>query len=132
MTGKIQIGKSIVPAMDDYYNYDFKDARLEAGYSMKQLAKLVGVSTTAISSYERLRALPSPFIARRLARFLDRKVNELFPRQLRGYIREIQKEREGSPNDALEYANHLNDGLGFSLRDSSEETLPVIAGSKSC
>ena len=123
----IPIGKNIMPAMDDYYNYDFKNARLEAGYSMKQLAGLVGVTTSTISSYERLRALPAPIIARRLSRVLHRKPSELFPKQLREYVREIQQEREGYEHDALTHAVPLEDGLGFKLTDSSGENLPVAA-----
>lgn len=96
-----RIGVSNVPSKDPYFNYYFRDTRIQEGYSKRELGELVGVSTPAISSYERLRSLPNPFIARRLARVLHKKVSDLFPEQLREYIREIRAERKGCKYDAL-------------------------------
>ena len=102
---------------DDYHNYTLRNDRVDVGYTMSQLAELVGVSTSAISSYDRLRAIPEPLIAKRIAITLNERLHrtdnienyvaQLFPEKLRKYVEEIRDEREGFPKDALTYAVHL-------------------------
>lgn len=79
---------------DDYYNYHFRLARLEAGYSLSQLAYRAGVSIPTIRAYERLMSIPSPHVTRRLSRILGKKIHELFPKEIRLYTREINYERK--------------------------------------
>jgi RNA polymerase sigma factor (sigma-70 family) len=90
-----RIGITAREPVDSYFNYYLRNARIEAGYTSRELARLVGVSSSAISSYERLRALPPLATAKKLASVLGKKVSELFPKQLRQYAREINRERRG-------------------------------------
>ena len=103
---------------DDYHNYTLRNDRVDVGYTMSQLAELVGVSTSAISSYDRLRAIPEPLIAKRIAITLNERLHrtdnienyvaQLFPEKLRKYVEEIRDEREGFPKDALTHSVPLN------------------------
>ena len=79
---------------DDYFNYFLRNARFEAGYTMGALAQEVGVSKQAIACYERLRYLPPPFTARRLARVLGKSISELFPKSVRQLTKVLNISRE--------------------------------------
>jgi len=67
--------------VDDYFNFDLRDARVSSGYTMKGLADEIGLTVPSYSTYERLRALPNPLVARRICRLLGKKPSELFPKQ---------------------------------------------------
>ena len=41
--------------IDSFYNFDLRNARIGAGYTIKQMAGQVGVSLPAYNTYERLR-----------------------------------------------------------------------------
>ncbi len=114
--------------IDDYFNYTLRDARLKVGYTQGELAKLVGVSNSAICCYERLRAVPEEPVARRIAVLLNERlqkanciddyIKELFPESLHEMVYEIRKEREYSPdtsNDTLDYAIPLMEDTGVPL-----------------
>lgn len=107
------------PRKDSYYNYNFREARISAEYSIKELAKEVGVSVPAIYAYERLRCAPNPFVARRIARILGKKTYEIFPPQLREIIREVCKERRGNENQ--KYFNEIKERV-----ESGEASLNEI------
>jgi DNA-binding XRE family transcriptional regulator len=93
MTKNIPPVKIRSDTIDSYYNYELRDARVEAGYTLEDLGDTVGVTAATMCSYERLRAVPNPLIARRISRKLNRKISELFPRYLRKFVKEIKSER---------------------------------------
>ena len=59
-------------------NSGFKQARLRKGYTQEQLAELVGVSQSTITSYENGLRSPSPSAFRRLMQVLDLELVEAF------------------------------------------------------
>lgn len=83
--------------IDPYLNFYLRNARIEAGFTMRQLASAVGVSIPLINSYEHMKTLPDPFVARRLACVLRKKIHEIFPRKIRPLYSEIEAERKRSP-----------------------------------
>jgi RNA polymerase primary sigma factor len=109
-SGKVPHVRSDVS--DPYIHFDLRNARASAGYTMAQVAEEAGVSTHAIASYERLRAIPNPLVARRIARYLGKEVRELFPPQLKEIVHEIQQERKG-----------YSEPQTVSLEDVSEDQL---------
>ena len=108
--------------VDTYGNYYLKEARLKEGYTQKQLGRIIGVHTTAITAYERLRAMPSPEIAEKLAEVLHKSANELFPEKLRAYMRQIRKERKKDNEETHPHFIPLSLGLESSLEDPSPFT----------
>jgi len=107
-----------VDRIDNYLNYTFRNERIEAGYTMRELAEIVGVSTPTICNYERLRTTPEDLVARNIAIALNEKLKRtnnledyiayLFPERLKKYVKEINDERKGFPKDALTHAVPLN------------------------
>ncbi len=81
---------------DSYFNWNLRDARVEAGYTLGQLAQRAGVSSAVICFYERLREFPSPAAAEKIANALGVKADYLFPEEFREIIREVRMEREDS------------------------------------
>lgn len=110
---------------DSYYNFPLREARLIKGYTLGQMAEEVGVSLPAYNTYERLRALPNPLVARRICRILGKKPSELFPQQLREIIREIRSERGG--DESQRYFENLeqkiNDGTATQAEQRRHEAL---------
>lgn len=80
--------------IDDYFNYKLREARVDSGFSEKELAEKVGVSFCTVCAYERLRCFPSRDVAARIAELLEKEVGEIFPDNLREVIYEIRKERK--------------------------------------
>lgn len=95
---KTKLSKLRSDRRDNYYNWNFRNARLERGYTRLELAEIVGLSPTAISAYERMRFFPVTSIAVKLAEVLDCNVEEIFPDRIRGHVGEIKKERSGDLN----------------------------------
>jgi len=101
---------------DNYHNYNFIAARLEADYTQCQLAELVGVTSPTISGYESLRIMPSPSTARIIAAglrealdrtdSLDDYTERLFPETLEAITTEVReyrrKEKDGT-EDVLDH-----------------------------
>lgn len=102
---------------DDFYNWHFRSARLEAGYSRVRLANETGISKPAMESYERLRAFPCLNTAEKIASTIGRKKEEIFPEYLREMIKEVRIIRE---NYSRDFANNAT-----SLDDISEEEILV-------
>ncbi len=86
---------------DDYYNYNLRNARIKAGYTLKQLAVRAGISPWLIIHYERMRVYPSSQMAESIAEALGKKTEEIFPEKLRYLIKEIQQERAKHPSPIL-------------------------------
>ena len=120
---------------DDYFNYIFRDARIKAGYTIYELAEIVGISSGMICHYERLRAYPSEITAKRIAIALNERLRksdkiedyaaELFPEHLKEMVNEIRKERRHSLEDALNYAVPIDRAITIQSPRSSEN-LPEI------
>lgn len=88
---------SLIPRKDCkdlYLNWNFRNARIEAGYTGKGLAEEIGVAESTIRSYERLRALPNPEQARKLSEILNKSIEDLFPKKLRKITKEVILERK--------------------------------------
>ncbi len=127
MTAKL--GDSRRESLDNYENYPLKEARLKQGYTQEQLGRMVGIHTTAITAYEKLRAMPSQEIAEKLAEILHRDVNELFPEKLRDYMKQIRKGRKKDKSETPQHSIPLSPDLESSLEDPSPFTnLEVILG----
>ena len=99
--------------IDDYFNYNLRNARINAGYTLAQVANKVGISLVTIDSYERLRALPHSNIAQKIADALYKDIDYLFPVQLKNIIEEIEKERKAKRkknkfNDRFQYMAPLS------------------------
>jgi len=112
---------------DFYLNYSFREARVRAGYSLCKLGLLVGVSTEAIHSYERLRCFPPKKTARRIIAILNMrleerlKVEDVFPKMLREIDKVVRKARdEDKKQENVKY-------LGSNL-DELEDTLSQEQG----
>lgn len=95
----------------------FQDARYDAEISKAKLAKAVGVSIKDISLYERAKALPHPLVARKLARALNRSIRELFPKDLRDFIR-----NPDSYDDAMNHAIPLTHKIECTLSKDERKT----------
>src|SRR3989338_4300644 len=88
---------SVLPRLDimrdPYHNYALREARARLGYTVDYLAELTRINLQTLHAYERLRCMPNPAAAQRIANALERDVNELFPRCLAKLVREINRER---------------------------------------
>jgi len=119
--------------VDQYFNYMLKQARVDKGYSLADLADISGVTLSTISSYERLRGYPDkPWVAMKICEALEMPVKWIFPEWLREYTCEVRRERESNgrcdnPGDALFYAVSLeeNQWNPYSLPD--EFVKPTIS-----
>jgi len=99
---------------DDYFNYTLRSERIRAGYTVEELAGLVGVSKSSITFYEGLRMVSNPSIARKIAVELKKRTGELqdiegykemlFPVGLGDIVMDVKKERDGYPNDAMSHS----------------------------
>lgn len=93
---------------DDYANYALRQARIDKGYTGKQVAERVGVSIPSYFFYENVRAFPSPQTAMKIACALGKSVDELFPEKLRNLTAEIRAERDKKSN-SIESFVYLSD-----------------------
>jgi RNA polymerase sigma factor (sigma-70 family) len=122
---KLKLGDCLIKPKDDYYNYALRNARINAGYSEEQLASEVGVCGSMISHYERLRALPTPPVVKKLSKVLHRKVREIFPKEMREYIRTGRVRPDNDKEDALDYAQSLSRDDIESLKINEQEPLDI-------
>lgn len=106
-------------ATDDYWNYNLRESRIQAGLTLSELAEKVSVSYATISTYERMRNFPRKNIARKIAVILKKSIDEVFPEKFGEYVKEIKKERNGYKYDALDYS--------ISLEDVSEREYPLAS-----
>jgi RNA polymerase sigma factor (sigma-70 family) len=107
---------------DDYANYSLRAARLKAGYTLNSLAREVGVTTSAIGAYERLRIFPSTVVAERISRILGRRTGDLFPEYLREKVSEKKEElRRKRQERNIPYETNP-------LEEISENQLPITGG----
>ena len=103
---------------DDYFNYRFRRARIEAGYTFAGLAETIGITTAGVYAYERLHCLPDEGMARKLADAVGKPVDYLFPEVLKKHAKEIRRERKGAIK--FPYGSRLNPVL---LGDLSERSV---------
>ncbi len=92
---------------DNYFNFYLREARINAGYTMKRLAEKVGISKFSICAYERLTCIPDPITAEKIGRALKKCPFEIFPQKLVQIAKEINKERRGNENKR--YFNDLKE-----------------------
>ncbi len=91
-----RLGKTNIPPSDYDYNYSLRNARIAKGYSEEILGREVGVSCYSISLYERLKSMPPKKIQERIAKVLGKNISELFPEELKEYVRQTNEQR-GNP-----------------------------------
>jgi putative transcriptional regulator len=65
-------------ALDEGLRNRLRDERAARGLTQEELARMVGVSRKTINTIETGRFVPSTILAIRLARALDRHVEDLF------------------------------------------------------
>lgn len=73
-------------------NWNLRDARLERGLTLNQVADAVGCTEMAINHYELMKHNPSRRLAEKVARFYEMTVDELFPEDILYAITEKRKE----------------------------------------
>lgn len=101
-----RLGKTNIPPSDYDYNYLLRNARIAKGYSGKMLGRKVGVSCYSISLYERLKSMPPKKIQERIAKVLGEDVSELFPEELKEYVRQTNEQR-GNPRKVKRILNFV-------------------------
>lgn len=62
-----------------YFNGTFRKMRLDRGWKQEELGELLGVESSTISSWERLRAVPSEKYRDKLEKIFGKKFEEMFP-----------------------------------------------------
>ncbi|AIY79890.1 helix-turn-helix family protein [Clostridium botulinum 202F] len=60
------------------YGLKLKLSRIEKGYTQKQLAEIIGISTITLQSYERCCREPRIKTMKKISKILDKSVQELF------------------------------------------------------
>ena len=96
---------------DDWFNYNLRIARINAGYTVDMLAEKAGVNKSSIYVYERLKSMPSPEIAERIASALNKDLTFLFPEDFRQFVADANKERKRGEEEketefeSIEYLN---------------------------
>ena len=83
---------------DCYCNYYLREARVNAGYTLKELAEKIGISSHTMWAYEQLRCMPNDMTAGKIGRSLKKFPYELFPKELAEIAREVNRERRGNEN----------------------------------
>ena len=124
---------------DSFIHYNLRQARINAGLTMKALGKKIGISLAGVSVYERLRGFPTSEKRERIASILGKKVNELFPEGFEEIVRYAQLQRNGKyKKDSLDNAGPLNnrlgeepidtslDNSGMALRESEEARVKIV------
>ena len=112
--------------MDDYYNYTLRQARIDAGYTLKELAAMIGLTYCALRNYERFMNYPIQENAEKIAKILGKEVQVLFPESLREYVRQTKIERYGKKKmDALDFALRP-DRRARKLEDETAENHRVV------
>lgn len=95
---------------DALINALFRDARLNKGYSMAELASETGIKKGSLYSYQALNSFPAPDRAERIARALGTTAERIFPESMRRIFgarrvetTEVPSEdyKEGSPQNPL-------------------------------
>ena len=107
---------------DSYFNWNLRNARVDAGYTLGQLAEKVGVSTAIICFYERLREFPTPAIAEKIAHTLGMELDYLFPEGFKEIIREVRMEREDSLREGSQLSSLDDIDIdNLAIRESPEK-----------
>ena len=94
-------------------NHRFMDERRDRGLSQLQAADFIGVSAQALGGYERLRKIPNPKHAQKIADFYDKPIEYLFPEviqlatdcgmgEVKSYLFD-QRQIEGMHTENLKY-----------------------------
>ena len=78
---------------DPYLNYRLKKIRADREFNISEISKRTGIKEELIYAYERLRCFPPRDKARKIARVLGVRIEDIFPDKLRMLTKEIQRER---------------------------------------
>lgn len=93
------IGKSPLKPKDPYFNYFLRNKRIEKSYSIYDLERLTGISSSTIQAYERMRIKPNNKNKKLLANSLESSIEDLFPDKIKDYYKQIYKERKNKKKE---------------------------------
>ena len=85
---------------DDYYNFNLRNARINAGLTQRDLGKEIGRSYSAVSSYERLRCTPLEIFGHEISHTLFQKQTDIFSEEIRSIAAEVRAERRAEDRKA--------------------------------
>ena len=112
--------------VDDYTNYNMREARLALGYRLADVASYAGVTAPRIGGYERMFFYPNKEVALRIADFLGKDVEDLFSETIRKRTTEIRRERseKGKKKAETKFQNqgYVAKGKGKIWGISAEES----------
>tara|TARA_Y100000310_G_C20648528_1_gene798033 strand:- start:1339 stop:1665 length:327 start_codon:yes stop_codon:yes gene_type:complete len=79
---------------DGYFNYYLREARINCELTVLKLSERTGINSRLIYAYGRLRCFPPQKNARKIARVLGVRVEDIFPETIRELTLDVERERK--------------------------------------
>ena len=112
---------------DPYINYPLKSTRMNRGISARDLSRKAGIVPCTLYAYERLRCFPSKEVALRIATYLGKSVDYLFPESLREFINFVRRENSKLKTKKIRLEERTNNNFSKMNLENGEEDIPSQA-----